>query len=299
MIQKTKYLDNIQTIVGHNGAIYDIIYQDGFLFTSSADKFVAQWDVTTGQQTNFSIKSDFSVYNIDYSPTSNLLVLGNNRGEIHVIDLAKKEEIKLIQHHKSAVFSVKYCSKNNQFYTADKDGVFCAWDGNTLDLLITLPFACGKIREISLNEDESHLVLCGQDGVVRVLETNFFNVVYSFKAHEDGLNCALFDNENLYTGGKDAYIRKWNWRDEKRLLNIPAHNFAVYDLAFLDNKTKIVSVSFDKSIKLWNAEDLSIIEKIEFRQGGHRHVVNRIAKIDENMFATISDDRKIKVWKLR
>lgn len=298
-MEKIKGLANINSISGHNGAIYDAIFCDPFIFTTSADKFVAQWDPETGEQTDFAVKLERSAYNIAFSTKSKLLAIGSNNGGIHVVDTEKREEIRLLTQHKAAVFSLTYNEKKEHFYSGDKDGVLCVWNAENFDLLITLPYNCGKIREISISENGYFLAICGQDGYIRILETSFFNLLHEFKAHKDGANCALFDGDFIYTGGKDAHIKKWNWKEEKLLINIPAHNYAVYDLEFFDNKNKMVSVSFDKSIKLWNAEDISIIERVEFKDRGHRHTVNRIAKISEEKFATVGDDRKIKVWKLK
>ncbi|MFA5573727.1 MAG: hypothetical protein WC994_01595 [Brumimicrobium sp.] len=298
LLFEPKTVENIITITGHAGAIYDVLYFNPSIFTSSADKYVAQWNMETGEQTNFAVKLEYSAYGIAHNPENNLLAIANNRGQIHVIDLKQKKEVRLLEQHKSSIFSLTFNPYKKQFYSGDKEGYFCAWDEN-FELLITLPFDCGKIREIALSEDGSHIAICGQEEKVYILETEFFNTVNEFKAHKEGVNCALFDKEELYTGGKDAYIRKWNWKTGEKIAAIPAHNFAVYDLEFIDNKKKIVSVSFDKSIKIWNSKDLSIIERIEYRNKGHRHCVNRIAKINEEKFATVSDDRKIKIWKLK
>ena len=294
-----KGLENINSISGHNGAIYDVIFSKPFIFTTSADKFVVQWNVDSGEQTKFAIKLERPAYCIAYAKASNLLAVGTNNGGIHVIDTEKKKEVRLLTQHKSSVFALSHSIKNKHFYSGDKDGVFCVWNSSTFDLLITLPFNCGKIREISISENEEIIAICGQDGYIRIVETSFFNVIHEFKAHKDGVNCAIFNGDILYTGGKDAHIKKWNWKLEKLLLSIPAHNFAIYDLEFINEKENLISVSFDKSIKLWKADDISIIERIEFKNRGHRHTVNRIAKVDEHNFVTVSDDRKIKVWRTK
>lgn len=294
-----KSLKNTLTIEGHNGAIYDVIYHDGLLYTSSADKYVAQWDIKTGEQTNFVVKLERSAYNIAFSPEFNILAIGTNNGEIHVVQTDKREEKRLLTQHKSSVFSLTYSPLKKQFYSGDKWGMFCAWSAKNFDLLITLPYDCGKIREIAVSEDEEHIALCCEDGYVRIQDTTYFNLVQEVKTpHIDGVNCAVFDGDYLYTGGKDAFIRKWNWKENKQLLNVPSHNYAVYDLELIDHKQKLVSVSFDKSIKVWNTDDLSIIERIEFKNNGHRHTVNRIAKISDQSFATVGDDRKIKIWEV-
>lgn len=288
----------LHSISGHNGAIYDVVFDEGFLYTTSADKFVAQWDIHTGKQTNFAVKLDHTAYNVAYSPDSKLLAIGTNNGGIHVVDMQQRKEVRLLTQHKAAVFSLTYCPIKQYFYSGDQDGMFCVWNAKTFDLLITLPYNCGKIREIAISEKGENIAICGQDGYIRILETAFFNLVQEFKAHKDSTNCALFDGDFIYTGGKDAHINKWNWKEKELILSIPSHNYAVYDIEFIDNKQKIVSASFDKSIKLWNVNDISIIKRIEFKDKGHRHTVNRIAKISEQSFATVGDDRKIKVWSL-
>lgn len=292
-------LRNTLTMSGHIAAIYDVIYHNGVLFTSSADKYVAQWDIKTGKQTNFVVKLERSAYSIAFSPEFNILAIGTNNGEIHVVETDKREELRLLTQHKSSVFSLSYSPLKKQFYSGDKSGVFCAWNAKNFDLLITLPYECEKIREIAISEDEEYIALCCQDGIVRILDNTFFNLVQEIKTpHTDGVNCAVFDGDFLYTGGKDAFIRKWNWKENKQLLNIPAHNYAVYDLELMDHKQKLISVSFDKSIKVWDTDGISIIERIEFKNNGHRHTVNRIAKISEQSFVTVGDDRKIKFWEI-
>lgn len=300
MIQKkSKNIVNIGVIEGHSGAIYDIIYSKDSLFTSSADKFVVQWNVDALKQEEFAVKLNNSAYNIALSEATHILAIGTNNGGIHVVDMVKKEEVRLLAQHQSSVFSLAHNSFKNHFYSGDRDGVFCVWDDRTFDLLLTYPLDCGKIRKITLDDKGEMIAVCGQDGYIRIFETEYFNQIASFYTHEGGVNCALIDGDILYTGGKDAHIRKWNWKKEELILEVPAHNYALYDLVFVNEGEKLVSVSFDKTIKLWNAKDISIIERVEYKHGGHQHAVNRIAKIDEHKIATVSDDRKIIIWEIK
>lgn len=291
-------LKKIATLTGHVAGIFDVAAYGNSIYTSSADHFIVQWDLSKQQQTDFVIKLERSAYNFSIAPLREEMVIGSSNGELHLIDLKNRKEIKIVQHHKYPIFSVTYNQQFDQYYTGDKEGNFCVWSGTDLSLLLTFPYDCGKIRQITLNEDESMLAICGQDGYVRLLDTSFFNLQHQFKANEEGVNCALFDENLLYTGGKDAFINLWDWKKERKLKSVPAHNFPIYDMAWLDHKTKLVSASFDKSIKLWHPADISIIQRIEYKDGGHQHTVNRIAKISETSIATVSDDRRILVWEL-
>ncbi|MEX1193427.1 MAG: hypothetical protein WEA99_15765 [Brumimicrobium sp.] len=293
-------LEKVKSITGHNGAIYDVISQDDiFAYTTSADKHVARWNLKLGVQDKFAVRLQESGFRIALNTKSNLLAIGNAKGGIHVVDLNTNTEKRLLTQHQKAIFALTYDEISNVFYSADADGYFCVWDGETFDLKLTLPFNCGKIRQISINETGSHIAICGQDGVVRVLETGFYNEVHSLIAHKLGANCAVFKENILYTGGKDAYITAWKWRDEIKINSIPAHNYAVYDLILLNENQNLVSVSFDKSIKLWESDSLQIGQRVEFKDGGHRHVVNRLAKISDLSFLSVSDDKQIIEWRLK
>lgn len=289
----------LKSITGHAGAIYDaLLFDENSCFTTSADKYVAKWKLAEGVQDKFAAKLEFSGYRLALNTSKNLLAVGNSRGGIHVIDLDLKREIRLMSQHQSAIFSLTYSSKTNEFYSGDNNGFFCVWDGDDFDLKLTLPFECGKIRNIAINEDASHIALSCQDGIVRILETQFFNERFSLNAHKDGANCAIFDGDFLFTGGKDAHIRSWNWKSNKRLNQIPAHNFAVYDFLLMGNNKLLVSASFDKTIKLWDAKTMKIIKRLEKKDGGHSHVVNRLVKINEQQFLSVGDDRQIILWEI-
>ena len=289
----------IKSISGHAGAIYDVVLTgENSCFTTSADKYVVKWKLNEGVQDKFAAKLDFSGYRIALNSAENLLAVGNSGGGIHVIDLSLKQEVRLLSQHQSAVFSLTYCVQNYEFYSGDADGYFCVWNGDTFDLKLTLPFNCGKIRTISVNEDGSHVALSCQDGNVRILETRFFNEVATLRGHKDGANCAIFSGDQLYSGAKDAHIRLWDWKSELLLKSVPAHNFAVYDFLLLQDGQILVSASFDKTIKILSADTLTVLKRLEKRDGGHSHVVNRLAKLNESRFVSVGDDRQIIVWEI-
>ena len=289
----------LKIIKGHNGAIYDVAsFSDEKAYTTSADKYVARWDLNKGIQDDFAVKLDVSGFKLTLSSDAKTLVIGNAKGGIHVIDLIHKKEVKFLEQHKSPIFALTFNDKTNEFYSADAKGYFCVWDKEHFNLKLTLPFNCGKIRQIALSEDREYIAICGQDGYVRILETKFYNEIQSFKPHNTGVNCAVFQGDFIYTGGKNAHIALWNWKEGKKHKVIPAHNYAVYDLICIDNGKLLVSASFDKTIKLWNTKTLDVIQRIERKDGGHLHTVNRLAKIDEKKFLSVSDDKSLIYWSI-
>ena len=294
-------LTKIKEVSGHVGAIYSCTQSNGFLFTGGADKIVAKWNLETGIQDNFSIKLSNSTYSIKIIK-DDVLAIGLSNGDLHLIDIALKKELKFYKQHKSAIFSIQTNLVKKHFYTSDLEGNLAIWDCETFELLSFLPLNCGKIRKITINSMGTLIALACQDESLRVFETQFYNEIYNSKKHKDGATSVIFHPKNedlLISGGKDALLKVTNWRENKIISDFPAHNFAIYDIVSFADYDMFVTVSRDKSIKLWNLENYSFITKVEKKDGGHSHSINALEIIGFNSFVTVGDDKKIINWQIR
>ena len=149
-----------------------------------------------------------------------------------------------------------------------------------------------------LNKDETLLFLACQDGFVRILDTAYFNLVAEFFGHEDGVTCfSLFPEAERYmlTGGKDAHLILWDLETKTCLKSIPAHNYVIYDILYFDAK-HFLTISRDKTIKVWDSKAMQVIQKIDSKKGGHKHSINSVLRVDQHNFATCSDDKSIKLF---
>jgi WD40 repeat protein len=134
--------------------------------------------------------------------------------------------------------------------------------------------------------------------MIRILETEFFNLLHSFEAHAAAVTSFTFfpgDDTKCLSGGKDAYLKVWDLNDYFCFKAIPIHNFSVYDLLFISD-TEFISCSRDKTIKIWNSETFSLSQRIEAKNGGHLHSVNKLIKIGAKSFASCSDDKRIMLF---
>jgi WD40 repeat protein len=286
-------------ISGHSGAIYDLAFSDHHMYSASADGYVARWDTHTLEQDSFSIKCTTPPYSLVVAKDK--LWFGLSSGDIHVVDLVKKAEVKFYQQHKKSVFSLVHVPQKNLIIAGDADGNLSIWNDENLSLLLFLPLDCGKIRKINVKSDGTLFVVHGKDEKIRIFETEHFNEIVTLPGHENGANCSVFSEttENqLISGGKDGLLKVWDWKKEKLIQTIPAHNYAIYDLKTSDDHQTLISVSRDKSIKLWNMSDLQFLQKVENKTGGHKHSVNSVIKDTNGHFFSASDDRKIIRWEI-
>ena len=74
-------------------------------------------------------------------------------------------------------------------------------------------------------------------------------------------------------------------------LSINAHSDTIFQISIFPSG-KIISVSKDKSIKIWN-NDYSLYQNIP---NAHEHSIYNVSIKDENSFATCSYDESIKFW---
>lgn len=283
---------------GHVGSVFQIDHLDGFVYSAAADAFSARWDLEKGNQDQFTIRLSEAAYAVKTDPTNCHLFVGLKGGSIHVIDLFQKKELRHFVQHKSAIFCLQINSQKGHWYSTDADGNLGVWTLKKHELLLFLPLNSGKIRKIAVSSDGERIVLACQDGSIRVLDTTFFNEIKSFNAHEGGSTAVHFIGEDrLVSGGKDALLKIWDLEDTVLLKSIPAHNYVIYDILKLNN-VLWATCSRDKSIKIWDSRFEKVEQRIDFKNGGHRHSVNSLTIISPDEFASCSDDGKIFVWRL-
>lgn len=287
----------LNEITGHAGAIYCCLSVRDFVYSGGADHYVTRWNIGTGEQDKFAIKFEHSIYALELIG-DNILAVGLSSGDLHFFNLEERKEIKFFTQHQKAIFSIANNSIKNQLFVTDAEGNLSVW--NTLDysLMIYLPLDCGKIRRMAISNSGEFVALACQDGFIRVIEAEHFNEINTIRAHKDGATSVLFNGNGdlLISGGKDALIKVWDWKNETLIETIIAHNFAVYDLISLKEGNMFASASRDKKIKIWDANDFSFVERLELRQGGHKHSVNGLTVVNQNQFISCSDDKRLIVW---
>lgn len=286
-------------LTGHAASIYAICGHENKIYTASGDKFIARWDIKDALQDKFAIKTESSNYAVAFLEKQNQLIIGTSSGAFHVVDVLAKKELHHIVQHVSAIFTIQDNPYNYHLYIADADGNVSIWNKSTWELILFLPLLVGKIRSVLVAEQGESLFFACQDGTIRKFDTRFFNEQLVLKAHKEGVNCLSFfplKDQVLISGGKDGFLRIWSLKTSSCILELPAHNFGIYAILFFNKGKNFCTVSRDKSIKVWDALDCSVLQKIERKHGGHSHAVNDVCKLNEETLCSVGDDKRIIVW---
>lgn len=96
------------------------------------------------------------------------------------------------------------------------------------------------------------------------------------------------------TGSEDNTIRVWDLRRKQCLQTIPAHYKLISDIKY-DQKNSyfFISVSYDNSLKIWNAKDFSLVSKMTPTES---KLTSFSISNDLKYLATTCFDRKWMLW---
>lgn len=299
-------VNGLYSIECNSGSIYTLNEgnEEHLFYSGSHEKTIVQWDLTNPNQNKAIAKFNDKVFAIELIKQKGLLLVGNFSGGIHVIDLTKKQEVKLLQLHPSIVFDIKYLKHKNCFYALAFDGSFSVWDLESFQLIYSKKLGNFKLRNIQFNlETNVALIGCG-DGLVRIFNLDTHEHLQSLEGHmkDFSVNTLKFtpNKSLLFTGSRDGHLNVWDAKNEYNLIQkIPAHNYAIYDIAFSPDGKYFATCSMDKTVKIWDTETIEVLKRIDSKTGGHTNSVNKLYWSNyNNLLVSTGDDRTIKVWEI-
>jgi WD40 repeat protein len=99
------------------------------------------------------------------------------------------------------------------------------------------------------------------------------------------------------TGGRGATLHFLNNSNSE--IQIKAHLLHIHSLSLHPEQNLLLSSSMDKTIKLWDFENKTLLKVIDKEKyNGHTSSVNKILWFDRNRFISCSDDRTIKCFEI-
>ncbi|MDB2363606.1 hypothetical protein N9V83_01120 [Flavobacteriales bacterium] len=286
-------------IGGHSSPIYCLdISVDGFLYSGAGDRFLAKWNLKTGLQEKFSIQFDSAVYCIKQIGSTPYMAVGLHNGNIHIINLNEKKEERLLKMSDSSIFSLNYSEKDQLLFATSGDSKLGILHVPSFESYQMIQFSSGKIRASVLVDNE--IIIACQTGEIRRINFKELKETSRFQSHDESVNCLVHWPERniIISGGKDAKIN-FNDLDKKEVaFSLVAHNFSVYDL--IVNRDELLSASMDKSVKVWNLENLELKQKLALpTEAGHKRSVNTLIQGSNNTIFSAGDDGTILEWKKR
>ncbi len=295
----------VGVLTGHAAGVYVLApgIQENCFLSGSSDGYVVQWSLDTLKQEKFVARFPSIVYSILPLLSRNIILVGTVAGALHVLDLKTSQEIKVLQFHKLGIFDIAVSEKHGVIYTSGADGLLNVFSLEKLTHIESIPISTQKLRKMELSEEKDELIIADGVGDTHIFSLPNLQSKNTFVSHKLSCNvvCSDFENNLLFTGGRDAHLNVWDSNNRYELLkSIPAHNYSVYDIKLLNGLGLLASASRDKSIKIWDVKTQEFICKINKEEyDGHSASVNSLFwNKEKNMLVSTGDDRTIIVWKI-
>ena len=108
--------------------------------------------------------------------------------------------------------------------------------------------------------------------------------------------CFNTNGSEFVIGNRIGEILLFETDTKKLIKKVVAHNGPVLSVAFNNLDKYIISCSSDNTIKLLNADDLSVVDSLSNPHSGKVNEVKFFNK--ENKFISCGDDKNVKVWEI-
>ncbi|MDM8562505.1 WD40 repeat domain-containing protein [Candidatus Marithioploca araucensis] len=223
--------------------------------------------------------------------------------------------------HKSLIKDVTFTPDGRYLVSASDDKLIRVWDLETGKTVRTLRGQIGagregKIYAMALSPDGRWLAAAGfmapghgirddDVGDIRLYDFTSGKLVTLLKGHTNAVLSLAFspDNRYLVSGSSDKNAIIWNMESKASALGtskpkgldsrLSGHTKEIYAVAFTPDSQRVVTGSYDHSLRLWRVRDGGLITTLK----GHTDKVYAVAiSPQEDIIASGSDDYSIRLW---
>ncbi|KAK9507278.1 hypothetical protein O3M35_007173 [Rhynocoris fuscipes] len=196
--------------------------------------------------------------------TGDWIAIGSETfGQLLVWEWQSETYILKQQGHSSAMTSVAYSSDGQYIASGGEDGKLKLWNTQTGFCFVTFDEHTSGISSVKFAPNRKFVLSASLDGTVRAFDlTRYrnFRTLTSTKPVQFSSLAIDSSSEFVAAGGQDVFeIYLWSMKVGRLLEILAGHEGPVSSLEFHPGltSTELASVSWDKSLRIWNAIDSS------------------------------------------
>lgn len=207
------------------------------------------------------------IYRLNFSPDGQELAIPDESGSIELRNVRTGQLLNTLKSHKDVVNWIEFSPDGRQLGSASDDGTAILWDLSTGAAHPLPDHSGGRVTAITFSPD-GRFVATGSpvDRAVRLFDSSSRRMLW----HVDnrvGFYCLRFtpDSKFLLSGEMGGRMDLWRVRDGKLSGEFAGHTSTVDDAAFSPDGRRLVTVSEDRTTRLWNVPQKRELFELQIR----------------------------------
>ncbi|KAM3133139.1 WD repeat-containing protein 33 [Paramecium bursaria] len=182
--------------------------------------------------------------------------------------------------------------------TGGSDGLLKIWNYKNYVLMKSISFKT-HVTSLKFNQD-SKLLYVGTHQIIFLFHVQSnFKKLCNIRIHTLHIkNIFCITDAIILTSSRDKYIIKTDVILKQQLFKIQAHNFYIYGLDYSMKLNLIASGSHDKSIKLWNAVDGSLILEKLSTQNQDKPIRQVQFVVNKDQLVSLDIGKNLTIWNI-
>ncbi|KAL1997906.1 hypothetical protein VTN02DRAFT_450 [Thermoascus thermophilus] len=264
------------------------------------------------------------------SPSAVNLASGGGEGNVVLWALDQNQPLATLGGHSGRVCRVEFHPSGRYLASASYDTTWRLWDVETTTELLLQEGHSREVYTVAFNSDGSLLASGGLDSIGRIWDLRTGRTVMILEGHIReiyGLDWGV-DGYRVLSGSGDGWVKCWDLRQVRNIGSIGAHRAVVSDVRWykgtessslsylpsvpngaamdIDGATPtpapaqprrsgtfFVSSGFDKNVKIFSADDWSLVKSLSGHSG---NVLSVDISNDAKWIASCGHDRTVKLW---
>jgi len=228
------------------------------LASSSLDSAIILWDTARGEKVG-SIDSGgpTDTWTVAFSPDSKHVASGSNSGVITLYSADTGAKEGTLDTKGKFTLSLAYSPNGKWLASGAVDGIIVLFEMSegARKLVQTLEGHAMPIRSLSFSPDSQRLVTGSDDGHIKVYDClATFSLLCTLSGHTSWVLCVSWshDSQHFASGSSDSTVKVWELSTKQCVHTFAEHSDQVWAVKYNKEGNKLLSVSDDKNINIYN-----------------------------------------------